>query len=159
MLEDKYGAHIRSLVDVEGVGWPRTSSLWWKDLMSLKEGVGLNWFNNGMMKKVGNGRKSSFWLDKWAGDKPLCAVFPRIFSMSNQKEALVSVLVEVREGEVHWNLVWRRYPFNWEIDLVNLLLEMLQGFNVVDEEDVWWWRPEEGGVFSVRSSYLALEDY
>jgi len=47
-------------------------------------GLGDNWFEEGVV--VGNGNKTSFWLDKWVGDIPLSERIPRLYSLSNQKE-------------------------------------------------------------------------
>jgi len=44
--------------------------------------------------------------------------------------------------------------FTWEVGLIEELLVCLQGFFFGGwGDDVWWWNPEEDGVFSVRSSY------
>jgi hypothetical protein len=58
-----------------------------------------------------------------------------------------------RDGVEVWWLSWRRLPFNWEVGLINELLNVLQGFRGVEADDVWWWNAEEGGIFSLRSSY------
>jgi len=52
-------------------------------------GVGENWFSNNMVRKVSNGRGTSFWNDKWTGEQPLAILFPRLFSISTQQEAKV----------------------------------------------------------------------
>jgi len=38
---------------------------------------------------VGNGMSSSFWNDRWRGEKCFRLKYPRLYSVSNQKEALV----------------------------------------------------------------------
>ena len=126
---------------------------------SILEGsVGDNWFTNRVRHKVGNGRNTSFWKDRWRGDTPSCEVFPRLFTISNQKEAKVGDLWWIQDDIQGWNLSWRRQPFLWEEDLVVNLLAMLEGVVRGNEEDRWVWTPEEGGGFSVRSSYKVLEE-
>jgi hypothetical protein len=43
----------------------------------------------GGMCKVGNGLSSSFWCDTWRGENCFRIKYPRLFSISTQKEALV----------------------------------------------------------------------
>jgi len=62
------------------------------------------------------------------------------------------------DGEVVWNLLWRRQPFLWERDLIGTLLALIGNVNLGVEEDRWLWMPEEGGTFTVKSSYRVLEE-
>ncbi|XP_024628921.1 uncharacterized mitochondrial protein AtMg00310-like [Medicago truncatula] len=71
VLVEKYGDHVGGLAPWEGARWPRFSSLWWKNLMALEDGVGENWFSNRVMRRIGDGRNTSFWEDRWIG-KSLC---------------------------------------------------------------------------------------
>lgn len=111
-----------------------------------------------MVRKVSNGRGTSFWKDRWIGDKPLALSFPRLFSISLQKEAKVRDLWNLQDGVVSWNLLWRRNPFLWESNLVANCLASLDGIMVGEEEDCWRWLPEDSGSFSVNSSYKVLEN-
>lgn len=53
--------------------------------------------------------------------------------------------------------MWRRNFFVWEEDLLNNLLEDLEGHVGSHEEDEWLWKLEEDGRFSVKSMYTKLE--
>lgn len=64
VLVEKYGDQVSGLAPVEGFRWPRFTSLWWKDLMSLEGSVGKNWFTNRVVRKVGNRSNTSFWKDR-----------------------------------------------------------------------------------------------
>lgn len=63
----------------------------------------------------------------------------------------------MQEGVRRWNLVWRRHPFLWETNLISTLVASIEGITLGNDEDDWAWTPEEGGKFSVRSSYRVLE--
>jgi hypothetical protein len=97
-LLEKYGEHARGLAPDEGVRWPRFTSLWWRNLISLEEGAGGNWFTNSVRRKIGNGVNTRFWKDKWLGDIPLSILFPRLYSLSCCKEAMVREVMVVNEG-------------------------------------------------------------
>lgn len=62
--------------------------------MTLEEGAGSNWFNNEVVRSVGNGGMTRFWRDKWVGNTPFFVNFPRLYSISNQKEDSVGDLWE-----------------------------------------------------------------
>jgi hypothetical protein len=148
----KYGSSINFLLDPTYNSWSSLASRWWLDLMSLEGVVGVNWFNREMVRKMGNGETTRFWLDHWVGNEALCLTFPRLFSISSQKEAMVGEVWE--DGDS--NLTWRRSLFVWEEGLVHILLDELEGQEVSASVDSWWWKLEEGGIFSVSSSYSLL---
>ena len=79
--------------------------------MPLEDGVGANWFTNRVRRKLNNGRTTSFWKDRWIRVEPLCIMFPRLFSLSTQKEAMVGDVVVIQQGVSVWNITWRRVPF------------------------------------------------
>lgn len=85
------------------------------------------------------------------------AKYPRLFTISNQKEAKVAEIWRDMGVESDWNFIWRRRLFVWEEELFNRLLIDLQGFELSQGEDEWSWSLEEGGGFTVRSIYKKLE--
>ena len=42
--------------------------------------------------EVGDGSRVKFWNDKWCGSVPLCDVFPTLFVVTTNKEALIKAL-------------------------------------------------------------------
>ncbi|MCI03235.1 hypothetical protein A2U01_0024271, partial [Trifolium medium] len=79
--------------------------------------------------------------------------FPRLFSLSNQKDSLVSE-VGARHGDRWiWSFSWRRNLFQWEEDLVAQLLDALESVVLNMEDDTWCWVPNPEGIFSVKSTY------
>lgn len=43
------------------------------------------WFNEEVLCKMGNGMTTSFWNDKWKGERCFRLKHPRLFMISNQK--------------------------------------------------------------------------
>ena len=68
----------------------------------------------GMIVKIENGNSVRFWHDRWCDVGILKRAFPRLYSLSLQKNFRVSHLGEWREGSWVWNLLWRRHLYDWE---------------------------------------------
>ncbi|KAM3251621.1 hypothetical protein P3L10_005691 [Capsicum annuum] len=102
--------------------------------------------------QVGNGLKTSFWLDGWLG-VPLKQLFPLIFSLNQQQDATV--------GEVWdaygWNLNFRRHLNDWEIDNLAEFYDTLNLFKgPSSQEDTLTWQVDKQRRFSIRSAYKEL---
>jgi hypothetical protein len=107
-------------------------------------------------QKVGNGVTTSFWSSNWIGNDSLKVMFPRLYSLSNQKESKAVDLLESHEGIKEWVFVWRRNLFQWEQELVVLLRNLLESVVLSPEDDCWCWLPDPDKGFSVNSSYKLL---
>ena len=154
VLNAKYGLNVGSLLVGGLSGNLRLASYWWKEILKLGDFGELNWFNSEVGRRVGNGLSSSFWNDKWCGDRCFRTKYPRLYLISTQKEALVGEVLDI--GMV-WNFTWRRHLFMWEEEVLVTLNEDLEGVRLSNQADVWWWNLEETGVFTVKSAYLRLE--
>ncbi|KAK2425495.1 hypothetical protein QL285_035737 [Trifolium repens] len=90
VLVAKYGNFIVDFVDWRNRRIPVSSSTRWKDICTL-DGVVVskNWLPNSIVQKVGNESSTNFWLANWVADTPLASLFPRLFSLSLQKESMV----------------------------------------------------------------------
>lgn len=62
-----------------------------------------------------------------------------------------------RENVRFWSLELRRPLFVWELDILNNLLGMLEGFVASDDGNSWLWKLEGSGVSIVKFCYLLLE--
>jgi len=136
--------------------WPRHSSLWWKDVVKLGGFGGQDWLNLVVVRKFGNGMTTSFWNDRWKGDKCFRLKYHRLYSVSNQKEAVVGEVGDFLGPRLEWRFIWRRHLFMWEEELLLSLKEDLEGRVWTEEEDVW--SLEDSGTFTVRSAYMRLEE-
>ncbi|MCI02857.1 putative non-LTR retroelement reverse transcriptase [Trifolium medium] len=103
----------------------RFASIWWKDICDIENVVvSRYWFVEGFVRKTESGDMTRFWYDCWIGDVPLCVEFPRLFSISNQKDAVVRELCVTEDNHWVWNFEWRRRRFEWEEALITNLLEV-----------------------------------
>ncbi|PNX72488.1 glycerol kinase, partial [Trifolium pratense] len=104
-----------------------------------------------LMAEDSRKKKSDSWVKA-----SIAEAFPRLFSLSVQREAVISDLAILNGDGIIWNFSWRRRLFIWEEELVSGLQKLLQGVRLSRETDKWWWNPEPEGLFSVKSTYALL---
>lgn len=138
----------------------RRDSYWWREVAKIRdggEGFGGGWFRGSVVKKVGDGRNTLFWLDPWVGGVPLSVRFRRLFDLSVNKSISVSdmSLLGWDDGGEAWK--WRRRLWDWEEELVvecrTLLSNVLLQAHSLDQ---WLWQPDPDGGYSVRGAYQLL---
>lgn len=94
----------------------------------------------GLVRKLGDGRKISFWNEVWLGEEKLRIAYPRLYSAASSKEATVYDLDVWRDGVWCWRLEWHRGLFTWENVVMDNLLLTLQNCAVnQNREDSWSW--------------------
>jgi hypothetical protein len=145
VLRGKYGDSVIGRVQLGVESEPWYSSRWWKDICSIGIYGGHNWFSQEVIRKMGNGAQTSFWRDCWTGPAPLCEIFPRLYSISTQKEETVASLWSTTEVG-NWGLAWRRRMFVWEVALLDDLMLVLRSVILTEAEDGWGyggWNGEE----------------
>ncbi|MCH80733.1 LINE-1 reverse transcriptase like, partial [Trifolium medium] len=155
VIAARYGTHISFSADWSGYTFPSNSSAWWKDLRDL-EGAATspNWISGAMERRVGNGRTTTFWLQNWIGGSALRDKFPRLYSLSEQKQWHISeVLLNAFDRS---RMVWRRGLFQWEEDLLGEMKVLMREVKLGTTEDQWFWNLEDDGIFSVSSAYDCL---
>ena len=107
-------------------------------------------------RKVGNGLKTFFWLDKWAGPRPFNLIFPRLYSIATNKQAKVRDYGYWDGSRWIWNFSWARsFRPRDEEEWGNLLSHLNNVYLSLDNEDSHVWHPHPSGSFSVKS--LTLE--
>jgi hypothetical protein len=156
VLVAKYGRQIVGNANLEVEEFQRVSSGWWRDICRLDGNIG--WFKNSASKTLGNGQSTYFWKEVWLEDQRLDLKFPRLFGISTQKDSLISDMGSWVDGVWRWDLRWRRAFFAWEETLLDELLMLLTRVNLKDEEDRWHWRSGRGEGFSVKSTYVYLDN-
>lgn len=150
VLKAKYGACNRALEPIIATN----GSWWWQDLMRVcVRDVDL--FAENVKIKVGDGGKTSFWHDRWAGEEgPLKQKFERLFSVSEFKDSKIFELGEWIEGSWRWKFTWRRLMFEWETQLFEELNRYLGNFQPMPNlDDKCIWKASLDGMFTVKSAY------
>lgn len=107
---------------------------------------------------VGDGAKVSFWLDQWLGTQCLKYNFPRLFSLSNENDISLKLLVERNGCFRGWNLNFHRALFAWEAEELDRLYTILNQslIRTYNKLDQWKWLPCSSGQFSCSSLYHLL---
>jgi len=154
ILESKYGGWRNLKEDRRG----HNDFLWWKDLKLIwkLEKWGSN-FGDCLDWEIGNGKSIKLWEDRWASNESLKFKFPRLFSLSVEKDvALASCRSRTNNGW-EWSLAWRRNLYNWEKVQVKKLLEVAHNScPVLEKFDRWIWKEDILQEFSVNSAYGIL---
>ncbi|GAU35782.1 hypothetical protein TSUD_56590 [Trifolium subterraneum] len=160
LLKAKYGQDRAGRVMFsEGVG-----SSWWRALNKVRSGQGLidpRWLADNIVRQIGDGRTTSFWVDSWLEVGPLVRAFSRLYDLADNKN--ISVADMCANG---WALngngwKWRRRLFAWEEELVAQCVGVLANFVLQsDVSDRWVWKLHPSQSYSVRSaySYLTMSD-
>lgn len=71
--------------------WRKKSkeSLWWRDLITLKEDDESNRLRQLLLFLLGDGYSIPFWNAQWLGQIPLASLFPLIFMLVADKNSSV----------------------------------------------------------------------
>ncbi|KAK7261161.1 hypothetical protein RIF29_27466 [Crotalaria pallida] len=141
-------------------------SKWWVDVASATkqtiEGSNtqeVDWFEDRLWLDLGDGHKASFWHDKWVGDKPLNVIFPRLFRLAVNKDALVKDCGFWVRDYWCWTIAWRREPFSQEEQLIGELNTMIQQkAGRLGVEDSWKWGMSSIARYEVKQAKTGQEN-
>lgn len=65
------------------------------------------WFSNAVRRQIIRGNQTRFWLDTWIGNTTLHDLFPRLFSVTVNKEAKVTDCGYWLNRSWIWRWSWR----------------------------------------------------
>ncbi|GAU33009.1 hypothetical protein TSUD_358760 [Trifolium subterraneum] len=156
LLQAKYGQDSAGRVRFsEGVG-----SSWWRALNNVWSGRGLidpRWLSDNIVRKIGDGRSTSFWVDSWLEVGPLARAFGRLYDLADNKNISVADMFEAGWALNGNGWKWRRRLFAWEVELVAQWVGVLANFVLQgDATDRWVWKLHPSQSYSVRSAYSYL---
>ncbi|XP_028071288.1 uncharacterized protein LOC114273696 [Camellia sinensis] len=102
-----------------------------------------------------SGHRIRFWVDTWFGSHSLCLEFPRLYSLSVEKEVSLCTIVERKSQSEEWVFNFRRVLRAWEVEELGRLCARLdaENFHLSAEEDRLCWKPSPSGEFLVVSLY------
>ncbi|GJW66594.1 RNA-directed DNA polymerase, eukaryota [Tanacetum coccineum] len=107
-------------------------------------------------KRVGNGLDTNFWEDVWLGDKNFKTRFPRIYALESDKK--LTVATKMNHNDVGFSL--RRLPRDGvEMEQFRALTSVLEGVELPDMNDRWFWSLVGSDEFSVASARKFIEDH
>ncbi|XP_057770246.1 uncharacterized protein LOC130990064 [Salvia miltiorrhiza] len=142
---------------VKCCGRGRVRDGWWSRIISVIGGSGESWFLDNICIKVGDGNNTKFWSHKWVGSMPLKFVFPRLYHLCVNKEALISESGTWENGVWKWELSWRRELFERDLRGVEALLSFISGAKLdAGAADDWSWTAAKDGFYSTRSAYEVI---
>ncbi|PNX84965.1 receptor-like kinase [Trifolium pratense] len=138
----------------------RHGSVWWREIASIREGgegSGGNWFGDHVVKRVGDGSDTLFWIDPWLGETPLRERFGRLLALAETKQCTVAEMFSLGWGFVGEAWVWRRSLRAWEEELLRECQILLSNISLqAQSPDRWQWRLDPDTGYTVRGAYQFL---
>jgi hypothetical protein len=119
ILKRKYMQHK----ELAAIRSTRGSQLW-KSILKSRQLIRI-----GARHRVGNGRNTLFWLDKWVLDEALSEKFPRLFAICDRPNALVAEIWRLPDARPNFiALLARRNSRNGKHLIFFLLLSIYLWF-------------------------------
>ncbi|GMI95175.1 hypothetical protein like AT4G29090 [Hibiscus trionum] len=143
----------QSSLSVPNAKFPQASWIWrgMVNNFTMDDEIG-SCFRSHLKFKVGRGDAIFFWHDRWLLNVPLSMKFPRLFSLSTNKNGRVADFGSYESTGWVWEVRARRNLADWEFDLSLLLMTDLNNINLdPKEEDSLVWDGNGEGVFTIKS--------
>lgn len=109
---------------------------------------------------IGNWEMIQFWTDRWFNSRSLRNDFPRLFSLSIDKEGTLKCFYQRKGRDTDWKLEFRRPLLAWEEEEeVQRLALFLSEAPILNHtaEDSCSWLANSSGVFSVALVWQRME--
>jgi hypothetical protein len=114
-------------------------------------------FSNLVSFKVGERSHISFWHDVWCGAATLKSSLLELYSISCNKEALVSNYLDSSGTSTHWNPSFTRAVQDWELESLDSSINLLYSSKTHSgEADRMLWTPANNHGFKRKSHYKSL---
>ena len=126
----------------------------WKDIVQLNSLNPLmgEFYEQNLKLSVGNGKRILFWSDAWHIGRSLKEDYPRLYSLSTEKEESL-LQISAKKSLGVWQFQLRRSLLAWEEEEVKRLSGFLESSPALREEieDSCSWLADKSGKFSVSS--------
>lgn len=86
-----------------------------------------------MSRKIGKVNSILFWHDVWLGVESLKEVFPRLDSLSLDKESMVANMRSWDGNIWRWRWKWRRALFAWEEEALLMFTDTMMGVRISND--------------------------
>ncbi|XP_057520830.1 uncharacterized protein LOC130801085 [Amaranthus tricolor] len=111
----------------------------------------------GMILRVGDGSSIRFWHDRWCEAGVLKSLYPRLFAISLQKQALICQMGEWIGYSWEWRLEWRRLLYDWENEEVRALQHKIAHIGPKrDTKDGVFWKHSQVVSYPTKDITSAL---
>ena len=90
-------------------------------VLDVRDGVGqidTGWMSDNIIRRVGDGVSTLFWVDPWLEGKPMCNLFTRLYELAENNLDTVAGMFARRWGVNGEAWKWRRRLFAWEEELL-----------------------------------------
>ncbi|XP_077231884.1 uncharacterized protein LOC143864904 [Tasmannia lanceolata] len=142
VIRGKYGSDVGNWRSLNRFN--KTGVTLWRDILRLSP-----CFDRGIRYRVYSGDRISFWNMVWCSIIPLKELFPDLYVVAVDKQALVNECFEIRDKKVIWKPLFRRNFFDRELLSLVSLLQVLEGNDISSTEvdkRLWVW--DSSGQFS-----------
>lgn len=124
----------------------------WKSIISRRDE-----FWKFLRFKIWSGENIKFWMDIWVGESSFKDLFPQVFQLARDLQAMVANCYN--ENRRIWDPGLRRDPNDWELGELLSLLEILGNLKpFMERVNTWVWKLNHKGHFTSKSFYLALSN-
>ncbi|KAK2413211.1 hypothetical protein QL285_035944 [Trifolium repens] len=115
------------------------------------------WFEEHVVRRVGDGPDTFFWTDPWVDGVPLCEQFGRLYDLAETKQRTVAEMSLMGWGAEGAGWVWRRQLRGWEEEELRECQSLLLTRVLQDQSsDQWQWQPDPDMGYTVRGAYQLL---
>ena len=118
----------------------------WKDLLKVK-----NVYMKVRTMIVKNGKATSFWLDTWIHNKPLCILYPVLFDLCLDKHISIHQFL-ARQGQLEFNRWLNPLLFEQWLSVIDTIYH--HNFSATTDTHAWKWN--KGRMFTTKSVYEYL---
>ncbi|GAB4844966.1 hypothetical protein Ancab_040114 [Ancistrocladus abbreviatus] len=155
VLHDKYGDLELASNSVA----PDRGSRWWRDLWKIEAVQGHEgWFSQALIRSVGDGVTTKFWVDRWLNHSSLADEFPNLFAATADQSISVADSGYWYEEQWTWSLVWSRGLNEDEVRQQDVLMHRIQQCKIKrGSSDRWSWLLAKKGTYSVQRVYSKLD--